>query len=474
MGLRAKNLGKISTHMSTDDQNKNPDEEKSPLGRAFDFVSGFLGGNSKKSSDAAQDPVKEFFRAIRANQLETVEDMLRQGFDPNTRDAEGITALHLAARNNYPHMIRLLINHKADPFLGTTEDPEQKPIDDAFDMGRAEALGCLVESSGGAEGMLHRACEDGDVRLVRALLSSGMDANETTENGTTPLLIALLNKHSDIADTLLDHPSVQRGMNSFFTQTDPEKRTAFQLATEIGTRRTVRKMLASGGNVNTPNAMGWTPLHNAINRGDLGLVKDLVEHGADINKASGDQLAPLLFACDVCGIDNNQNERRKIILYLIEMGANIEHRDQTTYQTALHLAAGAEGSTAALNAILSLPVDTEARDAEGLTPIFYAVGRDSTRAIELLVKHHANLNALDMQEAQTPLMHAVREGSAEDVRILLELGANPWLADASGKSALHYARKSDEKEKCALLEKALRGEMRVRQKPSSKPPGNTP
>lgn len=457
-----------------DDPDKDSNEEKSPLGRAFDFVSGFLGGDAKNAAETAADPVRFFFQAVRGNKKDVIEDMLRQGFDPNTRDGEGDTALHVAARNNSADMIRLLLRHKADPALGTAEDPEYLPIDDAFDLERAEAVECLAPFPGTSEGLLRRACEEGQARMARALIAGGLDPNAATENGTTPLMIALLNKHSDVADALLEHPAVQHGMNCFFTKTDPEKRTAFHLAAEMGARRTFRRMLAAGGDVNTPNAMGWTPLHNAINRGDLEMVMDLIRHGADINKTSGDQLAPLLFACEVCGLDNNQNERRKIILHLIEMGADLHHRDEATCQTALHLAAGAEGGTVALNTLLSFPVDLEARDAEGFTPLYYAIGRDSTRALALLAKHRANVNALHMQDAGTPLIHAVREGSTEDVRILIEMGANPWIADASGKSALYYAREGGDKEKYALIGKALCHEMRVRQKPSSKPPGNTP
>lgn len=55
-----------------------------------------------------------FFRAIELNDLEAVEAMLACGFDPNWPDESiGKTALHVAAQNGRPDMVRVLLAHGA-------------------------------------------------------------------------------------------------------------------------------------------------------------------------------------------------------------------------------------------------------------------------------------------------------------------------------------------------------------------------
>ena len=51
----------------------------------------------------------------------------------------------------------------------------------------------------------------------------------------------------------------------------------------IGSRRLVRTLLTLGANPNAQDNAEWSPLHEACNRGNLGVVRLLHKHGADIN-----------------------------------------------------------------------------------------------------------------------------------------------------------------------------------------------
>ena len=51
----------------------------------------------------------------------------------------------------------------------------------------------------------------------------------------------------------------------------------------IGSRRLVRTLLALGANPNAQDNAEWSPLHEACNRGNLGVVRLLYKHGADIH-----------------------------------------------------------------------------------------------------------------------------------------------------------------------------------------------
>ena len=47
---------------------------------------------------------------------------------------------------------------------------------------------------------------------------------------------------------------------------------------------------------------GYTPLHAAVRRAHIGMVKMIVEHGADIDARANEGETPLLVACQVCDI----------------------------------------------------------------------------------------------------------------------------------------------------------------------------
>uniref|UniRef100_A0A8C4RLC2 Uncharacterized protein n=1 Tax=Erpetoichthys calabaricus TaxID=27687 RepID=A0A8C4RLC2_ERPCA len=58
--------------------------------------------------------------------------------------------------------------------------------------------------------------------------------------------------------------------------------------------------------------------------------------------------------------------------------------------------------------------------------------------VSFLVENQAELDPID-DEHQTPLIMAVQHMREECVLILLKNGANPWLKDINGDTALHHA-----------------------------------
>jgi ankyrin repeat protein len=82
---------------------------------------------------------------------------------------------------------------------------------------------------------------------------------------------------------------------------------------------------------------------------------------------------------------------------------------------------------------VTLPVTSS-----GDQPIHLAAGKGNPDLIELLVRHGADINALEVDK-ETPLMVAARWGMENSVRKLVELGALLDLRDKGGYTAIFRA-----------------------------------
>ena len=88
------------------------------------------------------DPAKDLIEAIRKGQPAVVHAFLAKGSDPNSRDANGGTALHWAASRGNAEIARLLLDAGAD--RGATDAAGNTPLQIAESKGKgklAEMLG---------------------------------------------------------------------------------------------------------------------------------------------------------------------------------------------------------------------------------------------------------------------------------------------------------------------------------------------
>jgi ankyrin repeat protein len=88
-----------------------------------------------------QDPAKDLIEAIRKGQPAVVHAFLVKGSDPNSRDANGGTALHWAASRGSAEIARLLLDAGADP--SATDGEGNTPLQTARSKGKRKLLEML-------------------------------------------------------------------------------------------------------------------------------------------------------------------------------------------------------------------------------------------------------------------------------------------------------------------------------------------
>ncbi len=170
-------------------------------------------------------------------------------------------------------------------------------------------------------------------------------------------------------------------------------------AAEAGDGAAVRRLVASGANVNAPQGDGMTALHWAAERGDLPLTDALIRAHANVNVSTLiDAYTPLLIAA--------KSGHADVVRELIKAGANV-NAVAGTGATALHLAAQS-GSVDAVAALLDKGADPNAKETLwGQTPLVFAAEDNRADVIRLLIKRGADVNTL------TKAVNLTEEAAAE-------------------------------------------------------------
>ena len=127
-----------------------------------------------------------------------------------------------------------------------------------------------------------------------------------------------------------------------------------------------------------------------------------------------------------------------IIRVLLEAGADVNANSQSRESTPLMAAAG-NGQAEAVQFLINSGADLEAKDSPGRTCLFRAVESGDKKTVQVLIDSGADVNVSD-DWGVTPLICAAVGNSIELVKILLAAGADVNATDKNGKTALDHVR----------------------------------
>ena len=310
-----------------------------------------------------------------------VDELLKEGANPNARDPNGRTSLHEAVDAGHYKTVDRLLKGGADP---NVQDDRLR------------------------ETPLHRAAYHENEPISQRLLLSKADPNLRDASGETPLHAALRQpcmKREPIAtlnsmiahDAKLDMAALQ------------DRSTPLHIAAQTDKVNCAARLIQQNAQPNLEDKDGNTPLHHAVKHSPK-MTETLLYNGADQHHQNHRGMTPLHHAA----LSNQPTAAD----HLIKRGAD-PNSHNSNRQTPLHLAAYC-GSHETVNKLIVNGANVHARDESGETPLHEAAVANCTKSIDHLLSAGADPKAQVPDKIGTPLEQAQEFGNTAAVERLTQ------------------------------------------------------
>ncbi|KAI0410305.1 ankyrin repeat-containing domain protein [Xylaria grammica] len=382
-----------------------------------------FGADPNKSKGFTSSPLCCVFQIPSRNLAEMVRSLVERGADLLRKGKDGVTALHLAVRENKQEVVAYIVDTM------NNKEPKEK-INDLYGAAFCEAV----------------SASDINPNMAGFLLSQGFDVNKATSFGFNALHAACAKGTVDAVKWLLN-------ANADINAKSSRYGTALCAAIEgtISIEDKVLLLLEHQGKpeIDLSNEDDPTPLQRAVSKGNASVVKLLMQHKADINITRPGCDTPL----------NEAIAHRSIPLEIIEMllksGADI-HKPGVKGMLPIHIAANSDRAGVMKLLVLN-GANVRAKDNNGLTPLVYGLLNNNVDVVKFLLSQKAyDSNPNDVDTAgRTPPIVATIVGGVSNLDQLLGggFGTVKFLnaQDIYGKTALAYAAQMDRLEMVKML-----------------------
>lgn len=379
----------------------------------------------------------------------------------NTRDKLGNTPLHIAASENYKEAGEILLANNADIFYTNVKGDSPLKIAAVMDAGREEWMinsHTINARDGAGNTPAHLAAEWKANQMLLYLLDKGADINAGNANNETPLFSAV---KSDSVETIKILLGNDRGIQADINARDFMGNSIIHAAIKWSAYNSAEflvnlKTETSSNIINSKNLAGKTVLHEAAKQGNIAFLQMFIRAKADINASDETGCTPLTEA-----VLTNKTDAVEMLL---NNGASPSQQDMYG-KTPFHEAV-AIGDTKIISMIREAGGNPLASDAYGKTPFLLSIGKglkiidivlgkdkflsttDGDSPLHLAVKEHVSAEIMQKilskgypvdkrnKNGTTAVLLAIQKGQRENTHLLLLGGADPFIINNQGLSAV--------------------------------------
>ncbi len=386
--------------------------------------------------------------AARSNDLETVQLLLRSGANAKAANRYGVTPLALAAANGNAPMIEALIKAGADPNAALPEG--ETVLMTAARTGNADAVKALIAHGANVNAKenwqdqtaLMFAASENNAGAVKALVQAGADMNvhskvwnfpeykyetngmavfQLPRGGWTALMFAARQNAVDAAAMLAD-------LKADLNAVDPDGTTALQLAVLNVHYDLASMLLKKGADPNVPDNSGMTALYATVDmRSPAGMMTRPNPKLTD--EIDAGEMVKIFLA-------NGANPNLRLKKPIIGRHNNLVGDTSLGEGTTPLMRAAKTNDLAVMRALLDGGADATLTLKDRTTAAMVATSLD---AIKLLVEHGVDVDAFNTN-GQTILHNAAGRGANAVIRYAAEQGARLDKKDKQGRTPLDIAQ----------------------------------
>ena len=369
-------------------------------------------GVTRNMFDRMIAEVSEIHTAVFNNDVRTLEEILKEEYRANFADKGGRIALHLAASYNSPVMQTLLSVPGADT---TVVDAvlEWTPLRYAERTKSWLAMDLLLQNGANPDHLVRtgrkKRCQNGGQAALW----------ECVQNGYKKLLEFILSCGTDVNASIRVPENLQK------------KCTLLHIASLRGQIEVVRLLLDSGADVNIRNANNDTALHFAARSGSADIIKLLLDKGSSVNLTSTQATTPLNLS-PTC--DSLPAARA-----FVEEGATLNRTNKSDLSPLMM--AAYNGKLEAVRYLVERGADIHLCSNTNKYALLLAVEGAQLDTVRFLLKNGADINGSNVPLDMRPLVRATLTQNVTVVNLLIESGAdlNLCATDGRSRSALHAA-----------------------------------
>ena len=283
---------------------------------------------------------------------ELSKELLKNGVNPNCKNNDGETPLHVACRNGHVDVVMELLNHGANVNAENHEKECPLVLIDVWELN-----------------------EDLATTIAQKLLEHGANINSQSKEGSTLLSTAATAGNFSLVCKLLKH-GADVNLRDKISQTPLHDASNCNI---------VRELIKHGASINAKDDDGNTPLHIASEHGYIPELKELLRHKASLKIRNNEGYTAIRLASSM--------GQALVVKEFLEH--SITAKKQVKKDCALHIAA-INGQIEVVMTILEhgLEVDQRDKDYINTTPLHDAVENGHIAIVKLLLIYGADINAV--------------------------------------------------------------------------------